>query len=80
VHGPSCARGLDPKLQRQLLDEGFLAHEADATRGFFPEWYRTSYQTPEQVRDTFGQSFRVLGLIPQGLVEYQDLVILQNRE
>ncbi|MBX6313860.1 MAG: class I SAM-dependent methyltransferase [Isosphaeraceae bacterium] len=78
VHGPSCAERLDPALRGRLLDEGFLFVETDSTRGLFPAWYQVSYQTPAQVRASFGQYFSVLAQIPRGIGDHQDAVVLRR--
>jgi SAM-dependent methyltransferase len=78
VHGPSCSERLGPGLQRRLLAEGFLFHEADSARALFPRWYRASYQTPDYIRAAVRGSFTVLGQIPRALGGYQDIVLLQK--
>jgi SAM-dependent methyltransferase len=79
VHGPTCSERLGPDLQRRLLADGFLFHEADSTRALFPPWYRASYQTPDYIRAAVERWFTVLGQIPRGLGDYQDIVLLQKR-
>ncbi len=76
VHGPACAERFGAEGRERLGDGGFLFAPTDSIRGFFPDWYQASYQTPEHARATFGASFEVLGQIPGGVGGYQDVVLL----
>jgi SAM-dependent methyltransferase len=76
VHGEACAGDLPAGSRRALRDEGFLFARTDSTRGLFPDWYQAAYQTPEQVRDSFGRFFRLLAHIPRGINDHQDAVVL----
>ena len=78
VHGLHAAARLDAARQERLRKEGFLFAEADSTRGIFPEWYQTAYQTPEQVRETFGRYFDVRAYIERGVCGFQDVVVLRR--
>ena len=69
-----------PEGRERLGDGGFLFAPTDSIRGFFPDWYQASYQTPEHARATFGASFEVLGQIPGGVGGYQDVVLCAKPE
>jgi SAM-dependent methyltransferase len=76
VHGTATAGQLPQASQDRLRAEGFVFHETDSTKGLFPDWYQASFQTPAQVRRSFGRNFEVLSHFPQGLDNYQDIVLL----
>lgn len=78
VHGESCAEGLSEDHRRTLRRKGFLFTRAGSTSGLFPDWYQSSYQTPEDVRTRFGRHFLVLNHIPRGINDHQDAVILRR--
>ena len=79
VHGPACAARFGDEGRARLGDEGFFFAPTDSVRGFFPDWYQASYQTPEYARAAFGEWFDVLGYIPGGGGGYQDVILLGKR-
>jgi hypothetical protein len=78
VHGPLCAQELPQASQDRLRAKGFLFHQTDSTKGLFPDWYQASFQTPAQVRESFGRYFDVLAHLPMGLNDHQDIVLLRK--
>lgn len=78
VHGESCAEDLPDEQRQALRRDGFVFARTGSTRGLFPDWYQSAYQTPEDVRARFGRCFRVLAHIPRGINGHQDAVVLRR--
>ncbi len=69
------------EYRRRYESEGFLFVTNDGWAGVFPDFYHSTFQTPEFVRERWGQELEVRAVIPDGLRGNwgnQDLVVLRN--
>ena len=62
----SLAGGKDFVFQRSYED------------GLFPAWYQNAFHSEKYVRENFGRYFEVLGYLPRGMNEHQDVVLLRK--
>lgn len=46
--------------------------------GLFPAWYQNAFHSEKYVRENFGKYFEVLGYLPRGMNEHQDVVLLKK--
>ncbi|HTK74168.1 MAG TPA: hypothetical protein VL371_02860, partial [Gemmataceae bacterium] len=44
-----------------------------------PVFYQTSYHTPSYVRQEWSRYFDVITIVPEGLDNWQDVILLQKR-
>jgi SAM-dependent methyltransferase len=47
--------------------------------GLFPAWYQNAFHSEQYVRENFGKYFEVMGYLPKGMNEHQDVVLLKKR-
>jgi SAM-dependent methyltransferase len=59
-------------------DQDFL-FERSYEEGLFPAWYQNTYHSQKYIFENFGKYFDVLGHFPQGLNDFQDVVVLQKQ-
>lgn len=79
VHGRHYIDALPPDQMADVERHGFLFLEGDYWKGIFPEWYQNAFHTREYILEKYGRDFAVLGYLPQGLGNRQDIVIVQKR-
>ena len=70
--------GLHPEIARQVRQKGILHCASDKLRGIHPEWYQTTFHSPEYVLREFGRHFEVLAHLPGGMGDL-DAVVLGRR-
>ncbi len=70
--------GLHPEIARQVRQKGILHCASDKLRGIHPEWYQTTFHSPEYVLREFGRYFEVLAHLPGGMGDL-DAVVLGRR-
>jgi SAM-dependent methyltransferase len=46
--------------------------------GLFPAWYQNAFHSEQYVRENFGKYFEVMGYLPRGMNEHQDVVLLKK--
>jgi SAM-dependent methyltransferase len=46
--------------------------------GLFPAWYQNAFHSEQYVRENFGKYFEVMGYLPKGMNEHQDVVLLKK--
>ena len=46
--------------------------------GLFPAWYQNAFHSKEYVVENFGKFFEVMGYLPRGMNEHQDVVMLRK--
>ncbi len=78
VQGPHIWEGLAPEYVEEIKKRKFAFRKSDFWKEIFPEWYQDAYHTKDYVFDKFGEYFKVLDYIPQGLNDHQDMVILKK--
>jgi len=79
LHGPGTWNEMPVHDQETLERCGFVFIRTDATRGLFPDWYQTAFHRQAYVESKFAQYFDVVGFIPRGLNQHQDIVVLERR-
>ncbi len=75
----SCREGLSKEDINRLKRKGFVFLPTPQWQTYFPSWYQATYHTKKYILDSYSRYFRVLGYIPRGLNNHQDIVILENR-
>ncbi len=70
----------DPShLQRTMAEKGFLYIEDDDWQGTqFPDFYHSTFHSPNYVLQHWGGFFAVLAYLPRGGLDYQDVVLLRR--
>jgi ubiquinone/menaquinone biosynthesis C-methylase UbiE len=79
VHGEFCWKGFSQEIVSKIKKEGFLFISNSYWKFEFPQWYQNAEHTKEYISKRYVDYFDILGYIPQGMHNYQDLVILQKR-
>ena len=77
LHGPNTWNEMPAQDQQTLAQQGFVFIRTDATRGLFPDWYQNAFHLREYVETTFSKYFDVVGFLPRGLANHQDIVVLR---
>jgi SAM-dependent methyltransferase len=79
LHGSYYWSRMAPRQIEEIEQRGMLFLRApEAMQGLFPDWYQNAYHTKEYVCSTFSTYFDVLGYIPHGLDDCQDIVVMQK--
>ena len=78
LHGPKTWNEMPLRDQRTLADKGFVFIRTDATKGLFPDWYQTAFHLQSYVEATFSKYFDIVGFLPRGLDNHQDIVVLER--
>lgn len=76
LHGPNTWNEMPAQDQRTLAQHGFVFIRTDATKGLFPDWYQNAFHLRSYVEATFSKYFDVIGFLPRGLNNHQDIVVL----
>jgi SAM-dependent methyltransferase len=79
LHGPNTWNEMPAQDQKTLAQRGFVFIRTDATRGLFPDWYQNAFHSRAYVETTFSKYFDVVGFLPRGLDNHQDIVVLGRR-
>lgn len=58
-------------------DKGFV-FQRSYEDGLFPAWYQNAFHSEQYVRQNFGKYFEVLGYLPKGMNEHQDVILLRK--
>lgn len=64
--------------KKQLLSDGILYISQDQWGADFPDFYHSTFNTPEYIFDHWSEFLLVRSYIPRGALNYQDMVVLQN--
>ena len=67
---------LPPELLAKLSETGHVFVASADVNSPFPDWYQTSFHTQQYVIEEFSKYFKVLGYIPRGVNNHQDVVLL----
>jgi hypothetical protein len=63
----------------EIKRKGFLLMNGPKSmQGIFPDWYQTAFHTQEYVLSNYSRYFDVLGYIPSGMDNCQDVIVLQK--
>jgi SAM-dependent methyltransferase len=70
----------DPsELEATMASRGFLHITDDSWTGSsFPDWYHSTFHSPEYVFRHWAQFFTVVGYFPRGALSFQDAVLLRR--
>jgi hypothetical protein len=58
---------------------GFLFISEQIWKGIFPVWYQTAFHKEEYIRDVASEYFKIIEYIPQGISDFQDLIVMEKR-
>jgi hypothetical protein len=79
VHGSAC---WEPRLTSRaiarLRREGMLFARLGTDTGIHPEWYQVAWHSEEYVRTHWASILEILGYLPRGHADYQDIVIARK--
>jgi len=80
THGEKHFKNLQGDEKVRMTEKGFYYRESNAslTDGL-PVFYQTSYHTPSYVRQEWSRYFDVITVVPEGLDNWQDVILLQKR-
>jgi hypothetical protein len=80
VHGSVAQADLSDGVGNGMREreKGFAFTDTSDWEGVFPEWYQTTYHTKEYILDRYSKYFNVLGCIPKGMNNHQDVVLLEK--
>ncbi len=78
LHGPGSWNEMPVHDEATLTSRGFVFVRTDVTRGLFPDWYQTAFHTRGYVEHRFARYFDIVGFVPRGMANHQDVVVLQR--
>ena len=78
LHGHGIWNEMPARDERTLTETGFVFVRTDATKGLFPDWYQTAFHLRSYVETNFSKYFDVIGFLPRGLNNHQDIVVLSR--
>lgn len=71
----------NPAMQHHIQQyeaQGFQFITDDGWTGIFPDFYHSMFHKREYVEEHWGQFFTVQNYLDAGMLDYQDIVVLQN--
>lgn len=77
VHGEHLLNFDSDANRRRFQKVGFHFAIGDGTEGL-PEYYQTSFHTPEYIHKNWGKHFEIVKIIPRGMASLQDIVICRK--
>ena len=77
THGASHFIHLRERDLKKVLEDGFHYGDCGATEGL-PDFYQTSFQTPDYVRREWAKDFDVLAVHESGIGSNQDAVLVRK--
>ena len=78
IHGETCWSKLPAKYKDEITKKGIVFVTDNIWDGIFPSGYQSTFHTKEYIFDNYSKYFKLLKYIPQGISNFQDLVILQK--
>jgi SAM-dependent methyltransferase len=78
LHGPGSWNEIPARDEATLASNGFVFVRTEVNRGLFPDWYQTAFHTRSYVEAQFSRYFDVIGFVPRGMANHQDVVVLQR--
>lgn len=79
VHGARSWLTLPAECVAKVNANGFLFSSEQIWKGIFPAWYQTAFHKEEYVRNVFSEYFKIIEYIPQGISNFQDLIVMEKR-
>ncbi|MDY7002586.1 MAG: class I SAM-dependent methyltransferase, partial [Cyanobacteriota bacterium] len=68
------------ELATKLETDGLVFVPSVGEKKIFPDWYKTTYQTEDYVRNRWASEFEIIDYLPGGIRGNQDIVILRNNQ
>ena len=65
-------------VDSSLAGEKDFVFQRSYEDGLFPAWYQNAFHSEKYVRENFGRYFEVIGYLPRGMNEHQDVVLLRK--
>jgi SAM-dependent methyltransferase len=65
-------------VDSSLVGEKDFVFQRSYEDGLFPAWYQNAFHSEKYVRENFGKYFEVIGYLPKGMNEHQDVVVLRK--
>ena len=65
-------------VDSSLVGEKDFVFQRSYEDGLFPAWYQNAFHSEKYVRENFGKYFEVMGYLPKGMNEHQDVVLLKK--
>lgn len=87
VHGPHAWQGFynsapeHPAMKNHVEGyekQGFLFVPDDEWTGVFPDFYHSMFHKKDYIMEHWGKFFTVLNYLDQGMLNFQDIVVLQR--
>ncbi len=78
LHGPGSWNEMPARDQETLQNSGFVFVRTEVSRGLFPDWYQTAFHMRSYVETHFTSYFDIVGFIPRGLADLQDVVVMRR--
>jgi hypothetical protein len=79
VHGENLHKNL-PAPKREIIEaKGFYYDDdADLTNGL-PSFYKNAHHSASYIKKEWGMYFDVINIIPMGLENHQDIILLRKK-
>lgn len=61
-----------------ITKPGFVYRRGDFVKGTFPDWYQNAYHSEGYIKKNFSKYFKVLEIIPKGMNNLHDVVLLEK--
>jgi len=65
-------------VDSSLVGEKGFVFQRSYEDGLFPAWYQNAFHSKDYVVENFGKYFEVMGYLPKGMNEHQDVVLLRK--
>lgn len=65
-------------VDSSLVGENDFVFQRSYEDGLFPAWYQNAFHSQHYVVENFGKYFEVMGYLPQGMNDHQDIVLLRK--
>jgi SAM-dependent methyltransferase len=80
THGEKHYKELPPDKLKLMNQKGFYYNEdRNLTTEGLPAFYKVAYHSPEYIEREWKKYFDVLKIMPRGLEDHQDIILLQKR-
>jgi len=80
VHGPHLWETRLPSWTiAKLRERGMMYVRTNADSGIHPDWYQVAWHTEEYIRNHWAPVFDILGYLPRGFNDYQDIIVARKK-
>lgn len=79
THGEAHLAFVPEPIAQATRQQGFLFVASNGWKNIFPDWYQDSFHTTAYIHEQFSRFFDVLSVIPAGMNNLQDVVLLQRK-